>query len=149
MLPGNMLPTTCCRQIVASLLPVCCCRIQRDTCCRDTGNMLLATNNMLPGNTLLWCKRAFILTAWSARAQTRICWTKCLCELDTQHWIPPQRHFYRQMRNFCEVRDKRITVSGVRYRSILCRFCNAIATQNDEQSLRVNEEREKTVCSTQ
>jgi len=43
MLPCNMLPSACCfaaNKIVASLLPVCCCR-QRDTCCRDTGNMLL------------------------------------------------------------------------------------------------------------
>ena len=32
MLLGNMLP-------VASLLRICCW-IQRDTCCRDTGNML-------------------------------------------------------------------------------------------------------------
>jgi len=59
MLPGNMLPSTCCllpatccmkqhvagNKIVASLLPVCCC-IPRDTCCRDTSNMLLG--NMLP-----------------------------------------------------------------------------------------------------
>jgi len=47
MLSGNMLR--------AKLLPVCCW-IQRDTCCRDTGNMLPATSNMLPGNMLPWCK---------------------------------------------------------------------------------------------
>jgi len=57
MLPGNinmllvagnmLLQTTCCRQqnccqFVARLL-----LDAKDTCCRDTGNMLLATSNML------------------------------------------------------------------------------------------------------
>jgi len=42
-------------KIVASLLPVCCC-IQRDTCCRDTSNML-----PLPRNMLLWCIRGLKL----------------------------------------------------------------------------------------
>jgi len=45
-------------KIVASLLPVCCW-IQIDTCCRDTGNILPTTSNMLPGNLLQWCKRGF------------------------------------------------------------------------------------------
>jgi len=51
MLPGNMLLVAV-NKIVVSLLPVCCW-IQRDTCCRDTGNILPATSNMLPGNMLL------------------------------------------------------------------------------------------------
>ena len=63
-----MLPATCClKQHVASLLPVCCW-IQRDTCCRDTSNMLPATSNMQhvacyrqhvahQCNMLPWCKR--------------------------------------------------------------------------------------------
>jgi len=47
---GNMLPATCCLLPATKLLPVyvaVCCWIQRNTCWRDTGNMLPATSNML------------------------------------------------------------------------------------------------------
>jgi len=51
----------CCRQHVAAccrqkLLPVCCPSVagyKGIQCRRDTGNMLPATSNMLPGNMLL------------------------------------------------------------------------------------------------
>jgi len=39
-------------KIVASLLPVCCW-IQRNTCCRDTGNMLPGNMLLVAGNMLL------------------------------------------------------------------------------------------------
>jgi len=48
-------------------LPVCCW-IQRDTCCRGTGNMLPATSNMLLGNMLLATGKMLLVRAACCRA---------------------------------------------------------------------------------